>query len=312
MPIPVYLFTGFLESGKTKFVQETFEDPRFEDGLRALLLVCEEGEEEYEPSRFAVKNCRVEYISSEEELTRARLEQITADFRPEKIVIECNGMWPLGRLYEALPKDWAVYQQMLFFDGSTFAAYNANLRSLVYDKLWDCDMAVFNRVPRGTDLMEYHRIVRAVSRSCDIAYEYPDGEVQYDDIEDPLPFDLSAPVVEIDDKDYAIWYRDMTEEMEKYDGKTVSLTVTVAREQKGKRELIIGRHVMTCCADDITFAGLVCCGDFPVGLRARDWVKLTARIRLEDSPVYKRRGPVLYAESAILCDAPEEPVATFY
>ena len=109
MPIPVYLFTGFLESGKTKFVQETFEDPRFEDGLRALLLVCEEGEEEYEPSRFAVKNCRVEYISSEEELTRARLMQITADFRPEKIVIECNGMWPLGRLYEALPEDWAEF-----------------------------------------------------------------------------------------------------------------------------------------------------------------------------------------------------------
>ena len=155
MPIPVYLFTGFLESGKTKFIQETFEDSRFEDGLRALLLVCEEGEEEYDPSRFAVKNYRVEYVSSAEELTRARLEQITADFKPEKIVIECNGMWPLGRLYEALPEEWTVYQQMLFFDGSTFAAYNANMRNLVVDKLQDCDMAVFNRVPRGTDLMEY-------------------------------------------------------------------------------------------------------------------------------------------------------------
>ena len=124
MPIPVYLFTGFLESGKTKFIQETFEDSRFEDGLRALLLVCEEGEEEYDPSRFAVKNYRVEYGSSAEELTRSRLEQITADFKPEKIVVECNGMWPLGRLYEALPEEWTVYQQMLFFDGSTFAAYN--------------------------------------------------------------------------------------------------------------------------------------------------------------------------------------------
>lgn len=312
MPVPVYLFTGFLESGKTKFIQETFEDPRFEDGKRALLLVCEEGEEEYDETRFALKDFRVEYIDGEAELTAARLSAIHADFRPEKIVIECNGMWMLQSLYDALPEDWMVYQQMLFFDGSTFAAYNANMRGLVVDKLQDCDMAVFNRVPRGTDLMEYHKVVRATSRRCDIAYEYPDGEVQYDDIEDPLPYDLSAPVCEISDKDYAIWYRDMTEEMEKYDGKTVSLTVTVAREQKKNRELIIGRHVMTCCADDITFAGLVCRGDLPAGLRAREWVQLEAEIRLEENPVYGRRGPVLYARSVRLCSAPEEPVATFY
>ena len=45
--IPVYLFVGFLESGKTKFIQETFEDPNFDSGDKTLLLVCEEGEEEY-------------------------------------------------------------------------------------------------------------------------------------------------------------------------------------------------------------------------------------------------------------------------
>lgn len=50
--IPVYLFTGFLEAGKTKFIQETFEDPRFNNGENTLLLVCEEGIEEYDPSRF--------------------------------------------------------------------------------------------------------------------------------------------------------------------------------------------------------------------------------------------------------------------
>ena len=44
--IPVYLFTGFLEAGKTKFIQETMEDPRFNEGERTLLLICEEGLEE--------------------------------------------------------------------------------------------------------------------------------------------------------------------------------------------------------------------------------------------------------------------------
>ena len=52
MPIPVYAFTGFLESGKTKFIQETLEDPRFNSGERTLLLVCEEGEEEYDSTSY--------------------------------------------------------------------------------------------------------------------------------------------------------------------------------------------------------------------------------------------------------------------
>ena len=47
--IPVYLFTGFLEGGKTKFIQETLEDGRFNKGEPTLLLVCEEGIEEYAP-----------------------------------------------------------------------------------------------------------------------------------------------------------------------------------------------------------------------------------------------------------------------
>ena len=50
MPIPVYAFTGFLDAGKTKFIQETLEDERFNTGERTLVLICEEGEEEYDLS----------------------------------------------------------------------------------------------------------------------------------------------------------------------------------------------------------------------------------------------------------------------
>ena len=60
--IPVYAFTGFLESGKTKFIQETLEDPRFNAGERTLLLVCEEGEEEYAPDQFATDSVKIRVI----------------------------------------------------------------------------------------------------------------------------------------------------------------------------------------------------------------------------------------------------------
>ena len=40
--IEVYIFLGFLESGKTKFIQETLEDPRMENGQRAKGIVAGE------------------------------------------------------------------------------------------------------------------------------------------------------------------------------------------------------------------------------------------------------------------------------
>ena len=313
MSVPVYVFTGFLESGKTKFIQETFEDPRFEDGTRALLLVCEEGMEEYDTSKFKVKDYRVEVIDSLDDLTAERLAAIGKEFNPEKIVVEYNGMWMMNSLYSALPEDWLVYQQMLFFDSTTFAPYNANMRSLVVDKLATCDMTVFNRVPVGFDVMEYHKIVRAISRRSDIAYEFTDGKVEYDDIEDPLPFDVNAPIIEIADQDYALWYRDLMDDMQSYEGKTVRFKANVARDDKmGAEECVLGRHVMTCCVQDITFAALVCKWADASGLKTKDWVTVTAKIKLEKNKIYKKRGPVLYASEMTPAEEPAEKVATFY
>lgn len=47
MVTPVFVCTGFLDSGKTTLVKETLmEQEWIEPGL-TLLILCEEGEEEY-------------------------------------------------------------------------------------------------------------------------------------------------------------------------------------------------------------------------------------------------------------------------
>ena len=76
MPIPVYAFTGFLESGKTKFIQETLEDPRFNSGERTLLLVCEEGEEEYDATAYPHACVYKEIIEDLDELTPEILDSM--------------------------------------------------------------------------------------------------------------------------------------------------------------------------------------------------------------------------------------------
>jgi hypothetical protein len=311
--IPVYVFTGFLEGGKTHIIQESMEDQRFNSGEKTLLIMCEEGIEELDLDRFWGKNVYLELLDDPEMLTRDYLTLLYKKHKIDRVIIEYNGMWLLSKLYAALPADWFIFQNMMFADAKTFLTYNANMRQLMVDKLQDCEMIVLNRTPEVIDKEEIHRVVRSVSTRASITYDYPDGHVEYDEIEDPLPFDIDAPIIDIKDEDYAVWYRDLAEDTEKYDGKTVRFKGIVARDRAlGKNGLVIGRHVMTCCADDIAYNALVCYFPTATNFKTRDWTVVTAKIKIEKHKLYGRPGPVLYAEKTEFATKPTQEVATFY
>ena len=311
--IPVYVFTGFLDSGKTKFIQETFEDERFNAGERTLLLVFEEGEEEYDFSTYPHKNVFLEVLD-QATVTTKELAALAKKYKVERIVAELNGMQQVGDLYMRFPEDWVVAQEVMFADTTTFQAYNANMRNLCMDKMVGAQMIVFNRLEKGQDFMPFHKIARAANRRVDILYDFTDGSTQFDDIEDPLPFDINAPVIEVKDADYALWYRDVSEEPEKYDGKTVRFKAQVAMLRRDKDNMFApGRFVMTCCVDDIQFCGIPCRYDKPRELESRSWVMVTAKISAEKHRLYKGDiGPVLTAISVEKNAVPADPdVAEF-
>ena len=310
--IPVYVFTGFLDSGKTKFIQETLEDPRFNAGERTLLLVFEEGEEEYDFSTYPNQNVFLEVLD-QQTVTTKQMQELAKKHKVERVVAELNGMQLVGDLYMRFPEDWAIAQEVLFCDATTIMGYNANMRNLVMDKLVGAQMVVFNRLQPGADTMELHKLARAANRRIDILYDYVDGTTSFDDIEDPLPFDMNAPVIEIGDADYAIWYRDVTEEPQKYHGKTVRFKGQVALLRREKSNMFApGRFVMTCCADDIEFCGVPCRYDKVKSLETRSWVMVTATVSAEKHSLYKGDiGPVLKAQSVAVTSPADPDVATF-
>ena len=313
MEIPVYLFTGFLEAGKTSGIQKTLEDKRFNSGENTLLLVCEEGIEEFETCNFPNTKTFVEIIDDESHLVPEYLESLAKKHNIDRVVIEYNGMWMLDSLYAALPDKWFVYQEIMFADCTTFINYNANMRSLVVDKVQSCELVVFNRTTDNTDRVEFHKIIRGLSRRCNICYELFDGTMEYDETEDPLPFDLNADIIEISDRDYAIWYRDFSEEMDKYIGKTVRFKGIMAVEKSfPKNTVVIGRHVMTCCEDDITYQGLVCKFRRDVSFKNRDWIVVTGKILFERNKLYKGEGPVIDCTAFDYSSAPDPELSTFY
>ncbi len=318
--LPVYLFVGFLESGKTSFIQETFEDPQFESGDKTLLLVCEEGEVEYDESKFAFPGTTVAVLEDKSELNPENLARLAKESDAGRVVIEYNGMWLMNDLSEAMPENWIVYQVIATADGKTALTHarDSAMRSLMLDKLAASELIVFNRaeaVNNEADRMELHQLVRQASRRCDIAYEFADGSVAYDDIPDPLPFDVDAPIIEIGDSDFGIWYMDCQDEPAKYDGKTVRYLAQVCHSDlAGPNSFVPGRFAMTCCVQDIEFVGFPCEYDKQNTLKQRDWIRITAKVQHKYHKIYGEKGVVLKAISVEPTEKPAgvEDYVTFY
>lgn len=320
--IPVYLFVGQLESGKTKFIQETMEDPQFDSGDKTLLLVCEDGEIEYDPSRFAFGGVHVAQIEDKSELTQENLAALAEKSGCGRVLVEYNGMWLLQDLYDAMPDNWVVFQCLATADGTTIKTYAGDnaMRALLLDKLRASELLVVNRAEAVNDdesRQLIHKLVRQVSRRCDIAYEFKDGSVGYDDIPDPLPFDINAPVVEIPAEFFGVWYMDCMDEMEKYDGKTVKFLAQVCQTNRaGKGCFVPGRFAMTCCVQDIQFVGFPCKYDDYKNLEQRSWITLTAKVNVKYHPIYKGQtagstGPVLTALAIEPAEKPLDDVVMF-
>ncbi len=313
MEVAVYLFTGFLEAGKTRFIAETMRDPNFNDGARRYLVIqCEEGEEELDPADFG-ENVSFNHFDDEQSITPDRLSAMAKRAKADVVIVEYNGMWKLDSFYNALPDGFMVYQEIMIADSTTAISYNQNMRQLMVDKLQSSEMVVFNRVDENTDKTELHKIVRGVSRKANICYEDKNGDIEFDQIEDPLPFDLDAPVVEIKDEDFAIFYRDLTEDFPKYNGKTLRFKGIVALDSGlPKDNFAIGRHIMVCCQDDIAYRGVVAKGMGKLKLVTRDWVIVEGRITEEYSKLYRAKGPVLNVTKIERAERPIQEVATFY
>jgi len=310
MEIPVYLFAGFLDSGKTSFINGILQDG-FAREDKTLLLCCEEGVEEYLPS--ALDNVTVVTVDEEEQLTRDLLQTLERKLKPSQVIIEYNGMWDMERLYrDALPDNWILYQIMTMVEAATFEIYAKNMGQLMMEKLANADMIVFNRCTEQLKAALRKRNLKMVNRRADIFLDNVDGtsEDYFDGSE--VPFDLTADVVEIPDDDYGVFYVDVTDHPERYMGKKIRAKVLLCKVDKYPGELIPGRFAMVCCADDITFLGMACRGEGLDTGEDRHWEEVTFTIEAGSHPAYgDQPGPIMVISDHAPCAAPDPDIVSF-
>ncbi len=293
---PVYLITGFLDGGKTSFLNFTIGQEYFQIEETTLLIVCEEGEEEYDEAFLLKNNTVIEFLEEEAQLTTETLEAFEKKYRPERVIIEYNSMWGMQKIETLkMPKGWAIVQEIVMVDASRFMLYMENMKSLFVDMFRNADMVTFNRCTREMQLANFRRSIKVVNPACEVVFEDNEGEIV--EMQNELPYDLNQEVIEIDDMDFGIFYVDAGENMERYQGKTVKIHGQVTKSRDPKSEYFVpGRQAMTCCAEDMAFIGFLCKSKYAKKLVQGSWVNVTAKINYEYRPEYGgQSGPVLHA-----------------
>lgn len=310
--IPVYLFMGFLESGKTTFAKETLIDRDFTEGDKTLLLVCEEGLEEYDTEALKKRNIDVVFLE-ETQLETQYLLDLQDKYEPVRVMIEYNGTWKLEKLFQIrVPKGWTVVQVISFINAETFDLYLNNMKAMIMEQFTGADMIIFNRCDENTDKNNYRKIVKSVNRRAQIIFEGKDGMAEMDEGEIELPYDVTQDEISLEDEDFGLFYIDAADHPEKYVGKTVSFKAMVYKpKQYGKETFVPGRFAMTCCADDIAFIGFKCYWDGAKNLKDREWVHVTATIKTEYYEDFQGDGPALYAKEVTPDKEPEEELVYF-
>ena len=312
-PLPVYLFTGFLDGGKTSFIRQTMDENQFLDGRTTLYVVCEEGEESIDIMRLDANRFVTRKIEDEEAVSADLFKKLDTEVRPDRVIIEANGMWDVDELLDALPDHWDIAEVITPIDSQTFEMYLSNMKMMMTNQYKYSDLVVFNRCSPDYDRAMFKRMVRAVNRRAQVLYESPDGTVE-DNVPEELPYDMDAPVIEIDDSDYGIFYIDIFENLAEYIDKTVRFKARAMhpKEIKNDRVFVAGRPAMTCCAEDIAFVGFPCEYDKQSDIEEGSWIELTARVRAIMNRQTNEPSPVMVAEKIEKTSAPEEEVATFF
>lgn len=306
---PVYIINGFLESGKTEFISYTLGQPYFQVKGKTLLILCEEGEVEYDDILLKASRTELELIEDEEDFTPSHLIELEKKHKPERIIIEYNGMWNFKNM--KLPWHWSVEQQITTIDASTFPMYFNNMKTFLAEMVRKSELIIFNRCDGIEDLNNYKRNIKAINQKADIVFETAEGEID-EIMEEDLPYNLEDEVIELDNQGYGIWYLDSLDHLERYEGKKVSFTAMVVKPRSfPKGYFVPGRMAMTCCAEDMAFLGFACAYEQCDSLKDKQWVRVTAVVKKEYFEDYQEEGPVLHAVSVESAQAPEEEIISF-
>ncbi|MEO2238172.1 GTP-binding protein [Dorea sp. YH-dor226] len=309
MVTPVFVVTGFLDSGKTTMIKETLmEQEWIEPGL-TLLLMCEEGEEEYTQEYLDEKEMVLLKIDDISQLNTVFFKNCEKNYHPAQIVIEYNGMWKLEDLLTIkYPRNFELQGVYSTVDGTTLDMYLTNMRNMLMEQLAESELIVVNRCAEGVDRSGFRRALKVQNPMAQLIFEGIDGKI-IEPSEEDLPYDVKGDKIVIEDMDFGIWYVDAYDHPELYLHKEIEFKAQTFRPRGMKDDMFVPvRQIMTCCAADVRYYGYPCKAGKKIQISKRAWVRVRARFEYESLAAFGSKQPVLYLIDMEPAEKPSEEV----
>lgn len=182
----------------------------------------------------------------------------------------------------------SVQSQAISFGNSTGRAQNSNSFS---------QSSVFSR-DKGTVIPD------TVSSEDDIGIDNSSSSSL------TAPQEAKNGIETISDEQFAKWYTDINQNMEKYEGKTLKMKGQVFRMSTfAKNEIVPARYAMVCCAADLQPCGILCRSDEVSQYKDNDWVWVTGKIKIEK--YQNQTMPVCYVTKIEKADKAKEDYIYF-
>ncbi|MCR5798652.1 MAG: GTPase [Lachnospiraceae bacterium] len=300
----VYFVNGFLEAGKTTFIKELIARESFRVPGKTLIILCEEGDLKYDEAELAAANAVVEVIEEEEDFNEENLSAIEGRYKPDRVIVEFNGMWDRKNL--DFPWYWDDIMEIAVFDASTFKLYADNMRSLLAEQVLKAELVIFYKADKVRDkLALYARNIKAINNQAAFMFRGAEGDIILDPDEN-LPYDINSDNLELDEVGFAVMCMDSLERYEVYEGKKVHFSAQAYKmKDGGDLEFIAGRMIMTCCEADMSFMGIICGYPKAYELENKEWVEITGIIRVVVDKELGREIPVCRVLDLEKCPAPD-------
>lgn len=283
--IKTTLVNGFLDAGKTTYIQDCIFHDFFHKRGTTLILCFEQGETEYDEEALRQFRTETAYYEGGEDITAFCLRCIELHC-PDRIFVEMNAM--SEALREQLPSRMEIVFSTTLIAAETLELYARNMRQLLQNMIVGADLVTFNRCGDKEQLAPYSQLFRLMNRKATYLWESPMGyhEKAFDIF---VPFDLEQSELTLAGSDLVPFILDALSRPEHYEGKKLRFLCQAGVSGEEADMFIAGRTVMTCCLADVQFMGIPC--RLPPGqsIRPRSWLDLTAEAVLTHDAYGQKR-----------------------
>ncbi|MCI8667848.1 MAG: hypothetical protein HFG82_14505 [Dorea sp.] len=309
MKTPVFICTGFLDSGKTTLVKDTLMEQEWIAPGVTLLILCEEGEVGYSKEYLKEREMVLLKIDEFDQLNPTFFKNCEKNYHPAQVVIEYNGMWKLEALLSIkYPKSWELQGVYSTVNGLTLDMYLKNMRNMLIEQLTESELIVVNRCPKEVDRSGFRRALKVQNPMAQLIFEGTDGRIIQPSKED-LPYDVKGDRIQIESEDFGIWYVDAYDHPKLYLHKEVEFVAQAFRPKGMEDNMFVPvRKIMTCCAEDLKFYGYPCKSEQPIVFKKGEWVRVLARFEYEQAVAFGNEQPVLYLIELKPAERPKEDV----